>query len=377
MDSINVPNKESIDPHHLWAQFQNLQLSLATLKAMSMLLILCSSIVGTALPLRVSRSVLENKHVCAGANMLSSGAILSAALTHLLAESIEEQPAMTRTLCLVTAVSFLVMVVLNALNHISFVDSTLPDASLPLINTTDLLTHPLLGGSTSASDLPVRADSPHTIPDSSCDNPQSNLGHTRTPEQVGAPRDASADREIERDESCIIQVESCPLCQRSTVLCPDAAQGHRSKTGRRRLVAIWGVVFTIHSLIEGLALGAQRNTTEVVSVFMAIIVHKALAAFVVSLALLSAGWRGWGFAAVAVPFAAATPLGILIGWAVAENCDERAAALCSAVGAGTFLYIAAVELIPEAMADRSQTGLNACLLVGGFVVMTVAGNMAG
>lgn len=109
------------------------------------------------------------------------------------------------------------------------------------------------------------------------------------------------------------------------------------------------LVLSVHSIIVGLALGAQRSLPGALIVFVAIIAHKGVAGFALGVGYARPGvpWRrvlpGIAF------FAAMTPLGIGAGTALSALVSGPAGTLFEAVfdslGAGTFLYIAALDII--------------------------------
>ena len=74
-------------------------------------------------------------------------------------------------------------------------------------------------------------------------------------------------------------------------------------------------------------------------------------------------------------FSMATPVGVSIAWGVtsvaAEEAEENPwSAAFSAVGAGTFLYVATVEVIPtELSVGATNRGIKFLALVIGAVVM--------
>uniref|UniRef100_A0A7S0N6T2 Zinc transporter n=1 Tax=Pyramimonas obovata TaxID=1411642 RepID=A0A7S0N6T2_9CHLO len=343
--------------HDIWMQMK--QPSLQTVRLACTIILLAVAVAGICFPLSISHKILKSKRACSAANMLSAGAILSAALTHLLAEAIEDQPQMTRTLCLSTAVSFLFMMVMNALGHISFYNGDDDDRSLLL---PDYIAPNLVNP---CPELPTLVNTPHMLLAQPLIDAECTNGHAESIMNCPEPS---------------VQPDAVVYAQQSRAhTFPEA---HNSEDGGRKaprqfMVFMWGLTFTVHSFIEGLALGAQRTYSGLLSVWSAIIAHKALAAMVVSLALVTNNCSGVRFAAVAVPFAVATPVGILVGWAVAEQADEHWSSVCSAVGAGTFLYIAAVELMPEAMRSRQHVVLNTFSLVAGFVAMSIAGTLSG
>ena len=145
-----------------------------------------------------------------------------------------------------------------------------------------------------------------------------------------------------------------------------------------------GIALSVHSVLEGLALGAQENIEQSLGIFVAILAHKGVAAFALGNRVVSymqnspspvgADWA-LGFIACMSIFSMATPLGVAIAWGVtsvaAEEAEENPwSAAFSAVGAGTFLYVATVEVIPtELSVGATNRGIKFLALVIGAVVM--------
>ena len=135
------------------------------------------------------------------------------------------------------------------------------------------------------------------------------------------------------------------------------------------------MVLSVHSVILGLALGAQSSLTGTVPILLAIVAHKGLAGF-----SLGVGYRRGGLAwRRAAPeigfFAVMTPLGVLIGSAVGEilaaDGGRTFEAAFDSIGAGTFVYIAALDIIKtefDSPTDHGAKWLAACL---GFGLMAL------
>ncbi|MFN2219732.1 MAG: ZIP family transporter [Anaerolineae bacterium] len=135
------------------------------------------------------------------------------------------------------------------------------------------------------------------------------------------------------------------------------------------------LVLSIHSIILGLALGAQKSTTGAVAVFIAIIAHKAMAGFALGVSYHRAGTSLRRTLPWAAFFSFMTPLGILTGTGIEALISPAGQALFEAIfnslGAGTFLYIATLDIIRtefELAGDNWQKWL---LAAGGFSIMAV------
>lgn len=109
------------------------------------------------------------------------------------------------------------------------------------------------------------------------------------------------------------------------------------------------IVLSVHSVILGLALGAQQALSGAIIVFLAIVAHKSAAGFALGIGYERAGIRHRRALPQIGFFAAMTPLGIVIGASVGLALTAHSAHLFEAIfdslGAGTFIYIAALDII--------------------------------
>ena len=142
-----------------------------------------------------------------------------------------------------------------------------------------------------------------------------------------------------------------------------------------------GLGLSLHSVMEGLALGAQQDEAATAGIFVAIMAHKGIAAFALgskafqSIVVDRVGARKEKmlFALAMSLFSIITPVGIAVGWAVTSMGDAEESpwpAAFSAVGAGTFLFVATVEVIPvELSHDCADRGPKTVALVIGCFLM--------
>ena len=126
--------------------------------------------------------------------------------------------------------------------------------------------------------------------------------------------------------------------------------GAREHAGSTRAVYAILTALSIHSLFEGLALGAQRELRSALVIFAAILAHKSIEGFALGVSLA----RRAGPAARAGPplalFASATPFGIVAGTAVGAVRGQIGLACEAAflsLAAGTFAYVATLDILRE------------------------------
>jgi zinc transporter 1/2/3 len=135
------------------------------------------------------------------------------------------------------------------------------------------------------------------------------------------------------------------------------------------------LVLSVHSVIVGMALGAQSSVPRTLIVFAAIMAHKALAGFALGVSYRRAGSSLQRTAPAVVFFSGMTPLGILAGTTihtlVSSSGRQLFEAIFDSAGAGTFLYIATLDIIRtefELPGDQWQKWL---LASSGFGVMAL------
>lgn len=132
------------------------------------------------------------------------------------------------------------------------------------------------------------------------------------------------------------------------------------------------VALSLHSLLEGLSLGAAKQS-EVFHIFAAILAHKGVAAFTLGVTWLPSLRSNWQYFSLLSWFAAVTPAGVLIGTGVEGS---QAGSVMTALSAGTFLYVALVETLPGGKAHilAGKSGaLQAIFCSVGFGLMALLG----
>ena len=138
----------------------------------------------------------------------------------------------------------------------------------------------------------------------------------------------------------------------------------------------WIIVLglSLHSAADGLAIGsAAAGTSEAVTalVALAVLIHKVPAAF--SLGVFSMHERENRNDSVRdiVMFSLATPVMILVSFYTLQGMDDHLIALVMLFAAGTFLYVATVDTLPDI--HNPETGRAALrnVLIGVVVMILV------
>merc|ERR1712130_391118 len=96
------------------------------------------------------------------------------------------------------------------------------------------------------------------------------------------------------------------------------------------------LALSFHSVFEGLAIGLQDSTSHMMTVFIAVITHKAVMAFSLGLNIAQSDLSVKAFVWSNVLFSLSSPLGVAICNGVLQG-----------IAGGTFLYITFFEVLPH------------------------------
>jgi len=113
--------------------------------------------------------------------------------------------------------------------------------------------------------------------------------------------------------------------------------------------------FNIHDFLDGLAIGAGTITSQRLGlvVFLAVLVHEVPAGFVLATIMLGAGYSRGVAVLAGASIGVITVVGILVPFLLGDI-SPAASSHFLALAAGSFIYIAATDLIPAAMGRESK-----------------------
>ena len=136
------------------------------------------------------------------------------------------------------------------------------------------------------------------------------------------------------------------------------------------------VVLSVHSLIAGIALGAETTVSMAAIILFAILAHKGSAAFALGVSLLRAGIPAGRVRRIVLLFSITTPAGIMLGAGLTQLMTGAGEALFEAgfdaLAAGTFLYVAISHIIDEEFSSSAgDKAAKAMLLVCGLGLMAL------
>lgn len=136
----------------------------------------------------------------------------------------------------------------------------------------------------------------------------------------------------------------------------------------------WMLVFglTLHAAVDGLAIGAAAATGSIsvsMTILLAVLIHKGPAAL--SLGIFSLHERESRKESIrdVVIFSMATPLMIFVAYFLLSSLETHMIGLAMLFSAGTFLYVATVDTLPDI--HNAETGKKAMLyVVTGALLLT-------
>lgn len=142
--------------------------------------------------------------------------------------------------------------------------------------------------------------------------------------------------------------------------------GHHHPVG---LVAFIGMAF--HSLIDGIIIGVGFEVSHTLGLVttLGLLAHQIPSGIAITSILLHAGYSKRKAFSHAGMVALATPVGAVATSVALRGMTEQTVGLLLAVASGSFLYVAASDLIPESHAAKHA--LTGVLLLAGVAVVWV------
>lgn len=150
--------------------------------------------------------------------------------------------------------------------------------------------------------------------------------------------------------------------------CEDGCAHRHEIVGMTALIGL-----SVHSLTAGFGLGVGMVEPELgLIIFIAIVAHKATASFSLSTIFRLAEFSMKKTLSLIVLFSLMTPLGALITLPFIESLKEINLAFPTGLTAGTFLYVATMDLLPEAFhSDKDRASTFVWLILGIFVMLLI------
>lgn len=130
---------------------------------------------------------------------------------------------------------------------------------------------------------------------------------------------------------------------------------------------------SLHSVFEGLAVGLQTTTAQVVGVFAALILHKCIIAFSIGLNLVQSRLKLGKIIISNLGFCIASPVGIAIGIILEKFESPNSLTITNGIlqglACGTFLYVTFFEVLPHEFNKPQNRVLKVLFVVIGFIVV--------
>jgi ZIP family zinc transporter/zinc and cadmium transporter len=155
---------------------------------------------------------------------------------------------------------------------------------------------------------------------------------------------------------------------------PDCHDGHCHSPHPLGMVAFVGM--TLHSLIDGIIIGTGFEAGADVGLLstLAVLAHEVPEGIAMLSILLHYGYHRNRAVLLTALVAVATPAGAIITYALVQAVRPEVLGSLMAMAAGSFIYIAASDLIPESHRARGWKGSLA--LTGGVLTAVAAGLVA-
>jgi len=103
----------------------------------------------------------------------------------------------------------------------------------------------------------------------------------------------------------------------------------------------------LHSFIDGLAVGVFNDVGQLSVIAVSVIIHKIPVAFTLGFTFAKSNQtlKMWSTRIIVLLFLLSSPIGVLVGDVISESTYDYALLIIQALSAGTFVYLAAVDLI--------------------------------
>ncbi|OWF44477.1 Zinc transporter ZIP1 [Mizuhopecten yessoensis] len=146
---------------------------------------------------------------------------------------------------------------------------------------------------------------------------------------------------------------------------------HQHSTLRSLLLLL---AISLHSLFEGLAVGLQTNTESVLSIFIALLLHKGILSFSLGMNLVQSKLSRTAIIRSLAIFGLSAPVGIGIGIGIIDLWDSKVSSLVQGIlqgiACGTFLYITFFEVLPHEFNSCDIRLVKVVFLIVGFTTVT-------
>jgi zinc transporter 1/2/3 len=125
------------------------------------------------------------------------------------------------------------------------------------------------------------------------------------------------------------------------------------------------IALSVHSVLEGIAVGVQITIESAVELMIAILIHKLVESLALGVSFAKSNAKKHQSIIMMLIFGLATPIGVLIGMALISTSINGIDGIFNALAAGTFLYVGASEIVVEEFSVTKYATIKyICFLAG-------------
>jgi len=141
------------------------------------------------------------------------------------------------------------------------------------------------------------------------------------------------------------------------------------------ILALIGLTF--HSLLDGVAIVAGFEVSNKIGVLttLAVLLHELPEGVMTTVILLHSGMKKSKIFAYSILVALATPIGAIVSYFVLSGISRGMIGILLALAGGSFVYVAAVDLIPETQKELKFP--NVASLIAGVLFITIISQFFG
>jgi zinc transporter ZupT len=154
------------------------------------------------------------------------------------------------------------------------------------------------------------------------------------------------------------------------------AQAHTESRVRALARAyVFIIAISLHSILDGLSIGAASEVGSFTSAVIAVVSHKAFDGLALGIPVFLSGMP-WRLALGSLVLCASmTPIGIGIGMGATYSGSSSQVLLAQGLilgfAGGSYLYVALTELLPTALAHKEKQALKLAFFTVGWVCMAI------
>jgi len=149
---------------------------------------------------------------------------------------------------------------------------------------------------------------------------------------------------------------------------PQEAFQHSALRSLMLLLAL-----SFHGVFEGLAVGLQQSSSEMLSLTIAVVVHEAIMSFSLGLSLAQSGLSIKSFVVSNLLHCVSSPLGVAIGIPLSSLppslARDAVSGFLQGIAGGTFLYITFFEILPPELTSPNNRLWKVLFVALGFASM--------